>query len=281
MLKYLQYILPHHLLSKITFKLANNNNILLKNLLIRLFIKKNKIDLNIYDRKNINLYKNFNDFFTRKLDLSLRKNLNNLENNVLSPADGIITAIGSIKNNLLYQAKNKYFNLASLLGQDNNLKISLSDIFAHGSYFTIYLSPRDYHRIHMPMSGKLEKMIYIPGRLFAVHKANQNLINNLYSKNERVICIFKTNSGYMAVILVGAMLVGSIVTTWHGVVTAQHCKNKISIWNYSDQNISFNLLDELGYFQMGSTVLVLFSNNIELDESILNCQISYGSNILL
>lgn len=277
-----QYLLPHYFLSKLVYRVANISNTYIKNKLIGLFIKKFNVDLSIAERKNITDYKNFNDFFTRKLDLISSNRAINLQAQIISPADGVIAAIGKVENNLLYQAKGKIYSLFSLMGEKQSTKSALTplcDKFLNGSYFTIYLAPKDYHRVHMSCQGQLEQMIYIPGRLFSVNQTTCNNINNIFARNERLINIFKTDHGYMAVILVGALLVGSMATSWHGIVTPPHGVNqhkKVTTWDYANNTVILNKADELGYFQMGSTVIVLFSENYDFDPQLLNTNTYYG-----
>lgn len=280
-----QYLLPHYFLSTLVYSLAKTNNTYVKNKLISLFIKKFNVDLNIAERKKITDYKNFNDFFTRRLDLVSSNRAINYQAQIISPADGVVAAIGKVEKNLLYQAKGKHYSLFSLMGEEHSTKSALThhcDKFLNGSYFTIYLAPKDYHRVHMPCQGQLEQMIYIPGRLFSVNQASCNKINNIFARNERLVNIFKTDHGYMAIILVGALLVGSMATNWHGVVTPPHGLNqhkKVTVWDYTNNEIILNQTDELGYFQMGSTVIVLFSENYDFDPQLLNSNTYYGKTL--
>ena len=172
-----------------------------------------------------------------------------------------------------------------MLGEDltSNNQSKLSELFKNGSYITQYLSPNDYHRVHMPDDGILEQMIYIPGKLFSVSPTSCASIDNIFARNERVVNIFKTDNGHMAVILVGAMLVGSMATSWHGLITPPHGldnKNKIKTWDYTNQNIKLNKSDELGYFAMGSTVIVLFSDKLEFDKNLINKHMKFGDVLL-
>lgn len=275
-----QHFLPHYLLSKIIFRLANSNNKIFKDFLINLFVKHYKINLARYKIKNKELYQNVNHFFTRELDLgSQQLKLLSVNNKITSPAEGTIIAIDKITNNQLYQAKNKFYSLSALLGNSLGGNDITADLFNNGSYFTIYLSPSNYHRVHMPCSGKLIKMIYIPGRLFSVNNHSCNNINNIFARNERVINLFKTDDGYMAVILVGALLVGSIVTKWHGIVTPPH-NRKLYHFDYANQNIFLNQFEELGHFQMGSTVIALFSRDHGFNKKLLNTTVNCGEFLL-
>lgn len=184
---------PTFFITCIVNKITKNNNKFLKNIFIRLYIKLYKIDLHLYQKKDINLYNNFHSFFIRDLDLSLR--VLQSQKDLVIPADGLIKAIGPINSHALYQAKNKFYNLKDLFGCSFDFQK-----FSSGSYFTIYLSPKDYHKIHMPCDGILEKMIYVPGTLFPVNQISCTNISQIYTRNERVIVIFKIYNGYMAII---------------------------------------------------------------------------------
>lgn len=269
-----QLILPHYLLSKIIYKVATCKNKLFKNTLIKLFIKTFNVNLENYEYKNIDDYKDFNSFFVRKLDLQTR--VLDLNHPYISPADGNMLICDQIRNNKLFQAKGRTYSLSSLLGHNPDQ----ARLFSNGSYFTIYLSPQDYHRVHMPCDGTLESMTYIPGKLFSVNNTSCSSIDNIFARNERVINIFKTNNHqYMAIILVGAMLVGSMTICWHGTITPPHGDRDLSSWDYQKQSIILKKGEELGYFQMGSTVIVLFSESLNFKQDLLNQHILFGSPI--
>lgn len=276
----LQNLLPHHLLSKLANRLATTKNKLIKNTLIKLFIKKFEVDLSQNELQDPRQYPDFNSFFTRKLSSTARPVLSQAnQKTIISPVDGTVLTLGAIQPNNLYQAKNKNYTLTSLLASND-----LAELFQNGSYITQYLAPKDYHRVHMPYSGLLQQMIYVPGQLFSVNPVSCAAIDNIFALNERVICLFKTDFGHMAVILVGAMLVGSMATSWHGVITPPHSKHphKIKTWNYANNPspIEIKKADELGYFQMGSTVICLFSNKLDLNNKLINQHILFGSEIL-
>jgi phosphatidylserine decarboxylase len=253
---WLQYLVPKHILTKLANFLANIQTIWIKDLLINYFIHKYQVNLSEAIEPNYKKYTCFNDFFTRALRPETRPIASSNSNQVIvSPADGTLSQIGKIKDDQLLQAKQHLFSLEPLLGNEPQL----AQVFKNGLYATIYLAPKDYHRIHMPLSGQLEKMLYIPGKLFSVNTATANYIPNLFAKNERVINIFKTEIGKMAVILVGAMIVGSIETVWAGSVTPPR-SNSIQTWDYKsgpEQHIYLNAGEELGKFKLGSTVIVL------------------------
>ncbi|AGF46903.1 phosphatidylserine decarboxylase [Candidatus Kinetoplastibacterium desouzaii TCC079E] len=256
-----QYLLPHHFISKIFWCFANCRILWFKNFLIRYFIKKYNIDLKEYKFQNYYEYISFNDFFTRPLsNVHYRLNEQQYKENILiSPADGLINEYGYISNGTLIQAKSHIYSVYNLLG--NNLEDS--NKFNKGSFINIYLSPRNYHRVHMPLDGLLEKIIHIPGKLFSVNPFIAKKIPNLYARNERVVCLFETISGSMAVILVGSMIVSSIETVWTGMINSNVPISNIHTFNINTIKHPLFLKkgEELGKFRIGSTVIVLFSNN--------------------
>lgn len=205
-------------------------------------------------------YCDFNAFFTRLLKPQLRP----LAKDLISPADGEISEIGKIHEGHIFQAKNHHFSLSTLFGGDNEL----ASLFENGEYATFYLSPKDYHRVHMPISGQLKLMMHIPGKLFSVNQRTARTVPDLFAKNERVITLFETEKGKVAVILVGAMIVASIATQWAGIVTPPR-KFGIQRWTYDD--IILEKGEEMGHFQLGSTVIVLFqANQVKWDASLKN-----------
>jgi phosphatidylserine decarboxylase len=246
---FLQKCLPQHLLSRLSAFFANNKYPPLKNILIKMAIKKVNISLKYAKKKNIDDYKTFNEFFTRELDEHERP-ISNEKNAFISPADGVLSQFGKIENGNLIQAKGKLFTLSSLLGENKKM----CENFANGSFFTIYLSPSDYHRVHIPFDGKLIHMTFIPGKLFSVNKITTEGIDQVFSRNERVICYFDTEFGVMAVIFVGALLVASVITKWHGIVAPSY-HSEIKEWDYSSSNISYIKGQEIGHFQFGSTII--------------------------
>ena len=256
MLVYLQKILPLHAISRLTGHLCQWKAGFLKNLFILYFIHHygvNIDEIKAFDPKH---YANFNEFFTRELKPGVRPIAENLQA-VVSPCDGVISELGEIKDLQLLQAKGHYYQLQDLLGGETEL----AERFKQGYFMTIYLAPKDYHRVHMPLSGKLEQMIHVPGKLYSVNPATVAAIPNLFAMNERVINIFDTSVGSMAVILVGATNVGSIETVWHGVVTPP-ARKTIQQWDYETQAIELKKGDEMGRFNMGSTVIILFAATV-------------------
>lgn len=257
MLKYLRTIaesfLPQHTLSRLVGLIAESTNPRIKNLLITQFLKHYTVDLSIASIEDPYAYSTFNQFFTRKLKVESRP-INMQEDIVVSPVDGFITQMGRIKQNQLIQAKNFYFDLETLLGGDQNL----AKVFYDQYFATFYLAPYQYHRIHMPLAGQLEKTIYIPGKLFSVNSRNMCSISNLYSRNERLVTVFKTEAGPLAVILVGALLVGNIQTVWQAQPTHT---SKLLAEDYTNLDpVYLAKGEELGQFKMGSTVILLLAN---------------------
>lgn len=201
---------------------------------------------------DINAYTCFNEFFTRELKAGIRP-LAEPADSIISPADGMISQIGDISGGEIIQAKGKSYTVKNLLGGESEM----AALFDQGKFATIYLSPKDYHRLHMPYSGTLRRMLHIPGRLFSVNGATANTVPNLFARNERVVCLFDTDIGPMALILVGAIFVASIETVWHGVVTPPTQKS-IQSWDYNEQAAKLERGKEMGRFNMGSTIIVLF-----------------------
>lgn len=248
----LQSLLPQHLISQCAGKLAESPHPLLKNWLIKLFIKHYQVDLSEALLEKPESYLSFNEFFTRQLKPNVRT-ISPGVNDIVSPVDGAIAQIGQANKDQLLQAKNFYFDLKSLLANDE----VLANNFHDGLFATLYLAPHNYHRVHMPLDGHLVKTIYVPGKLFSVNGMTANSIPNLYSRNERLICIFETRAGLVALIFVGAIIVGSIKPVW--LDEPQRNKN-VMIQEFA-QPIKFTKGEELGYFKLGSTVILLFIKN--------------------
>jgi phosphatidylserine decarboxylase len=246
----IQYLLPQHLLSRLIGKLAKNECIWLKNFLINCFIKCYKIKVNEAAETDLNKYLNFNSFFTRALKPEARP-IDPNENSIIAPADSQISQFGRITDGKIIQAKGFIFSLADLLG--SNLK-NYTDQLAQGNFITLYLSPQDYHRVHMPYAGKLLAMAHIPGKLFSVNNHAAENIPQLFARNERVAAIFETKFGPMAIVLVGAMLVASIEMAW--TKDTVFSTKTLNFWDYSDKSMLFNRGDEIGRFQFGSTVIL-------------------------
>ena len=260
-------ILPHHLLSAMMYAVARSEWKPLKSRIIRWVIKHYDVDLSEAVIKDADLYPSFNAFFTRQLESAARPVAAG-QNDIVSPVDGEVSQAAPIEQGRLIQAKGRDFSLLELLGGDENM----TALFAEGDFATIYLSPRDYHRIHMPLDGHLRKMSHVPGRLFSVSQYTTESVPNLFARNERVICLFDTDAGPMAMILVGAIFVGSMETVWDGVVTP--VRHRISSWEYapqSAQQLTLHKGEEMGRFNMGSTVILLFpKDRVAWDELMTN-----------
>ena len=248
-----QYLLPHHLLSRMVGVLAQNH--LLRKLFIRAFIKRYKVDLSQAKIQDVERFENFNAFFTRELQDGARP-LANAQGAIVCPADGAISQLGNITAGNLLQAKGRHYSCESLLAGD----VQMAGLFRDGTFATIYLSPRDYHRVHMPMAGVLKKTVYVPGKLFSVNQTTANAVPDLFTVNERLICLFDTKLGPMVVILVGAMIVAGIDTVWAGEICPRSGKREIQITDYANRApaVELPLGGELGRFRLGSTAIVLF-----------------------
>ncbi|NOX43445.1 MAG: phosphatidylserine decarboxylase [Gammaproteobacteria bacterium] len=255
-----QYVLPHFFLSGIMRRVTRTQNKFWRILSIKWVIKQYKVDMSLAQSENINSYKNFNTFFTRKLKPDARPFVSG-NHEIACPVDGTVSQAGKIEDGNIFQAKGRHYTLKQLLGHPH----IDSTPFEGGQFATIYLSPKDYHRIHMPIDGTLKTMAHIPGRLFSVSPATTRVVPGLFARNERIVTIFETEYGSMAMIPVGAIFVGSIETVWHGEVTPPTVPN-IRVWHYGNdehgknQNKTVTLKkgDEFGRFNMGSTVVVLF-----------------------
>ncbi len=248
-----QYLLPHHPLSRIMGRLVRCRIPGVKNLLIGGFRRLYRIDMSLAENPDPHSYPDFNSFFTRALRPDARP-LAAAAEAVVSPVDGRISQAGTCGDGRILQAKGRDYTLAQLLGDSRH-----AATFQGGSYATIYLSPRDYHRIHMPLSGRLLEMVHIPGRLFSVNPATTRVIPGLFARNERVVCLFETDAGPMAMVLVGAIFVASIETQWAGVVTPPAGRTT-SRRDYRNDPAAPHLERgaEMGRFNMGSTVILLF-----------------------
>jgi phosphatidylserine decarboxylase len=246
-----QYILPSHTLSRLVYFVTRIRIGLFKNLLISIFIRHFKVDMTEAESAKVKDYEHFNAFFTRALKPGCRPIADNPAA-IISPVDGMVIQYGKINKDRIIQAKGHDYSLEALFAGN----MSHAGQYLYGSFITLYLSPRDYHRIHMPYTGKLVDMTYVPGRLFGVYPATVNCIPELFARNERVICHFDTAIGPMAVVMVGAINVGSIETVWHGQVTPPYGR-EIQQWQYPANVSDHERGDEIGRFNMGSTVILL------------------------
>ncbi|WP_221800774.1 archaetidylserine decarboxylase [Oceanobacter mangrovi] len=251
-----QYILPHQLLSRLVGKLAASENRWIKNQLIQRFMDHFGVTLDEAVHQHPQDFKSFNDFFTREL-LPDARPLDNGIDSLLSPVDGAVSQLGDIQRGRIFQAKGQEFSLNELLGGDRQR----SEPFVGGKFATLYLSPRDYHRVHMPMAGKLKEMIYVPGSLFSVNQVTAERVPGLFARNERLVCIFETEHGPMAMVLVGAMIVAAIETVWAGRITP--AERKIKVVDYRDpQPVELDRGAEMGRFCLGSTVVLCFPDGM-------------------
>jgi len=251
----LQYLVPQHALSRLAGYVSRCRAPWFKNWLIQWFIKRYRVDMTVAAEPNPLAYPDFNSFFTRALKPEKRP-MAAEEKAIVCPVDGAVSQIGKITDNLLLQAKGIHYDVQQLLGGSKERAAP----FLNGHFVTLYLAPKDYHRVHMPVSGRLREMIHVPGSLFSVNPVTTETVANLFARNERVITIFETEIGPMAVVLVGAMLVASISTVWAGKITPAG-KQQVRQWQYNDQRIELARGQELGHFELGSTAIVLFGSN--------------------
>lgn len=251
----LQHWVPQHALSRIIGKIANSHNSFIKNTFIEWFIKRYQVDMSLAAEENPRAYACFNDFFTRALKPGIRP-ICREPIAIVCPADGAVSQLGKIKNGRIFQAKGQDYSVEELLGGDT----ALAQEFADGDFATVYLSPKDYHRVHMPYGGKLRTMVSIPGDLFSVNTVTAENVERLFSRNERIAAIFDTDIGPMAVVLVGAMIVAGIETVWDGQLAPMGSR-EIATSNYPYQNIVLAKGDEMGRFKLGSTAVILFAKD--------------------
>lgn len=258
-----QHITPQKCLSRFVGRIAQCQNSWVKDTFIGQFVKKYNVDMSEAVNEDPFSYRNFNDFFTRAIKPELRPIVEG-DDTIACPADGAISQLGDIEYGTLYQAKGHTYSLTELIGGD----AELSNQFLGGKFATVYLSPRDYHRVHMPLTGKLVKTIHVPGKLFSVNKVTAEQIPNVFARNERTVCIFETEAGPMAVILVGAMIVASIETVWTGQVTP--FSKQVQTWDYQKlSDITLEKGAEMGRFKLGSTAIVLFGKDaVNWDETL-------------
>ncbi|WP_237059179.1 archaetidylserine decarboxylase [Microbulbifer sediminum] len=248
----LQYLTPQHALSRAAGWLAETRIKAIKDPFTRWFVEKYGVDMSEAREPDCTAYANFNDFFTRALKEGARPVVEG-ENSIACPADGAISQLGEIHNGRVFQAKGHDYSLMELVGGDAQLAAE----FTGGHFATVYLSPRDYHRVHMPVDGTLRSMTYVPGQLFSVNTVTADNVPRLFARNERVVCVFDTAAGPMAMILVGAMIVASIETTWAGLVAP--LKRRVQTISYRDSKpVELEKGEEMGRFKLGSTVIMLF-----------------------
>lgn len=249
-----QHLLPKQRLTRLAGRVANARRGRSTTGLIRWFVDRYGVDMSEAENPDIASYQTFNEFFTRPLKAGVRPLA---DAPFVSPVDGAISRFGEIDDHHIIQAKGHGFTTAQLLAGDTKL----AERFRHGSFANLYLSPRDYHRLHMPCAGRLERMIYVPGSLFSVNPVTARGVPELFARNERTVCVFRSEQhGQFVMVLVGATIVGSMETVWHGVVNPERT-GTIAQWDYTDRDIMLDQGEEMGRFRLGSTVIMLFEKD--------------------
>lgn len=251
----IQYILPKHILSRLVGKLAEAEAGVVTQVLIKLFIKAFKVNMKEALYEEPLAYDTFNAFFTRPLKNDIRPIIEG-DDILCQPVDGTISQFGDIIGDQVFQAKGHNYSVTTLLGG----KPELAECFKGGKFVTIYLAPKDYHRIHMPILGKLTDTLHVPGELFSVNPLTAQNVPGLFARNERVITIFDTSVGKVALVLVGATIVASIETVWAGNITPPAGKY-VQHWQHSQEHVSLEKGQEMGRFKLGSTVVLCFESN--------------------
>ena len=249
----LQQLVPQQKLSKVAGRLAASRHPYVKRTFIRGFAKAYNISLDEYERQSLNAYESFNDFFTRELKEDART-IDTTANGIVSPADGIISQLGQIKDHKMLQAKGRHYDVGQLLADSEDGRY-----FADGSFATIYLAPSNYHRVHMPFAGTLTKTRYVPGTLFSVNNTTAANVPDLFARNERLVCMFDTKYGKAAVVMVGAMIVAGIETVATGKIT------RTDDIQEAEHDMQFAAGDELGRFYLGSTAIVVLPKAAKAD----------------
>ena len=244
-----QRVVPQHQLSRVVGKLAASENPIVKNTVIQAFKAQYGIDMSIAEQGDALKYKSFNEFFTRSLKEGVRE-IDTNPNSVVSPADGAISQLGKIEDGDIFQAKGQSFSVEKLIADPQ-----LAEPFKNGQFATVYLSPKDYHRVHMPFAGTLTETLYVPGELFSVNQTTAENIPGLFARNERMVCLFDTELGRMAVVLVGAMIVAGIETVATGKVKPT---GRLEL---NQHNLFLEKGAELGRFYLGSTAVILFEQD--------------------
>ena len=255
-----QHLVPQRLLTQLLGKLAETKIPFIKNFLIHHFVKTYRVNLEEAAIDNIRSFVNFNDFFCRALKPEAR-NIDLNPNHIISPADGAVSQIGNIENGKIFQAKGQNFTCAELLGySETEGASSHTALYTNGKFATIYLSPKDYHRLHMPVDAKLINTTFVPGKLFSVNQTTAENVPGLFARNERLVCHFESANGPFVMVLVGAMIVASIQTVWS---KGQAIKSKTILEENFAGDLALNLKqgEEMGRFKLGSTVILLFPEN--------------------
>ena len=250
----LHYLLPKRHLTHVAGRIAGAQGSAMTLPLIRWFVRTYGVDMSEAENPDIASYASFNDFFTRPLKAGARPLA---AADFICPVDGAISQFGAIDDDHMLQAKGHRFTTTDLVGGD----AALAARFRDGSFANLYLSPRDYHRLHMPCDGKLTRMIHVPGALFSVNPTTARGVPNLFARNERVVCLFESpEHGPFVMVLVSATIVGSMATVWHGVVNARRT-GKVAEWTYADRDVVLKKGAEMGRFLLGSTIVMLFERN--------------------
>jgi phosphatidylserine decarboxylase len=249
-----QHFLPKKFLTQLAGRLAHWRGGSLTTAMIRAFVRRYRVDMSEAANSDIAGYATFNEFFTRELRAGARPLA---RARYVCPVDGAISQIGAIANGQIFQAKGHSYTARALLGGD----AQLAQAFEDGHFATLYLSPRDYHRIHMPCAGSLRRMVYIPGDLFSVNPTTARGVPGLFARNERVVCMFDTAQGPLALVLVGATIVGSMATVWHGQVNPPR-SGRVREWSYASGVVELDQGQEMGRFMLGSTVVLLFTRGV-------------------
>jgi phosphatidylserine decarboxylase len=265
-----QYVLPKRLLTRLMGWLAGLNGGRATTAVIRWFVRRYGVNMAEAANPDVAAYPTFNEFFTRPLRDDARKWS---AADFACPVDGVTSQCGVIAGDRVFQAKGHDYSTLALLGGDRALASSFDD----GSFATLYLSPRDYHRIHMPCDGSLRRMIHVPGDLFSVNPLTARAVPGLFARNERVVCIFEGEHGHFAMVLVGATIVGSMATVWHGVVNPPR-PGKLREWSYPDGEVCLGKGEEMGRFLLGSTVVLLFPRDmlVFVNDWVEGCQVRLG-----
>ena len=245
-----QYLLPKKLVTQLAGRFASAELGGVTQAAISRFVAHYGVDMSEAAEPDITRYASFNDFFTRALRAGARPLA---DADYVCPVDGAISQFGAIERDQIFQAKGHHYSTCALLAGD----AALAAEFEHGQFATIYLSPKDYHRVHMPCAGRLLRMVYVPGDLFSVNPTTARGVPGLFARNERVVCVFDTARGPFVLVLVGATIVGSMATVWHGVVNPPR-PGEIKRWNYADELVELAKGAEMGRFLLGSTVVLLW-----------------------
>jgi phosphatidylserine decarboxylase len=246
---FLQHLLPQQALTRLAGRVASWHGGARTTALIEWFVRRYGVDMSEAAEPDVAAYATFNDFFTRALKPGVRPLASS---ELICPVDGAISQWGAIEVDQIFQAKGHRYSTTALVGGD----AALAAEFQNGHFATLYLSPRDYHRIHMPRAGVLRRMTHVPGDLYSVNPATARGVPGLFARNERVVCVFETEGRPWVLVLVGATIVGSMATVWHGVIDRSH--GDVRQWDYTDQHIALAQGQEMGRFLLGSTVVMLF-----------------------